>query len=137
MTARPFEPGIDQAVAAAGGQDRLAIMVGVSQQAVSMWCRRGWAPNSRREQIEALTGVPADDLGPSRGTAARPDAVVQVALAPRVRVPLAALALGLSEKAIQRKIEDRKWREGRQYFRDPDGNVWIDIKGVMSWIDGG
>lgn len=61
-------------------------------------------------------------------------AIIQVALAPRVRVPLAAQATGLSEKAIQRKIEDRKWREGKEFHRDPDGNIWIDIKGVMAWV---
>jgi hypothetical protein len=63
-------------------------------------------------------------------------AVIQVALAPRVRVPLAAAATGLSEKAIQRKIEERKWREGKEYHRDPDGNLWIDIKGAMAWVAG-
>lgn len=65
---------------------------------------------------------------------ARP--VVQVALAPRVRIHQAAQALGLTEKAIRRKIEARTWREGKEYHRDPLGQLWIDIKGVMAWIEG-
>jgi hypothetical protein len=60
--------------------------------------------------------------------------VVQVALAPRVRVPLAAQATGLSERAIRCKIDEGKWLEGREYYRDPDGSIWIDIKGVMQWV---
>lgn len=57
--------------------------------------------------------------------------------APRVRMPLAAVITGLSEKAMRRKIEEGKWLEGRQYHRDPDGNVWIDIPAVMIWVGGG
>lgn len=64
-------------------------------------------------------------------------AVVQVALAPRTRIHAAAPALGMTEKAIRRKIEERKWREGKEYHRDPDGCIWIDIRGVMAWVGGG
>lgn len=61
-------------------------------------------------------------------------AVVQVALAPRVLIPVAAQATGLTEKAIRRKIEEGIWIEGKQYHRDPQGGIWIDIKGVMTWV---
>jgi hypothetical protein len=49
-------------------------------------------------------------------------------------ISLAALATGLTEKAIRRKIEDGKWIEGSEYHRDPDGRIWIDIEGVMKWV---
>lgn len=60
---------------------------------------------------------------------------VQIALAPRVRITDAtAAAFGLTAKAMRRKIEEGKWVEGREYHRDPDGNVWVDVKGVMQWV---
>lgn len=62
--------------------------------------------------------------------------VVQVPLLPRVRLPIFAVAAGMTEKAVQRKIEDKKWREGKEYYRDPDGNIWIDVKGAMAWVAG-
>lgn len=62
------------------------------------------------------------------------ESVVQVAPAPRVRLPLGAAITGLSVKAMQRKIQEGKWLEGREYHRDPDGNVWMDVKGVMQWV---
>lgn len=63
-----------------------------------------------------------------------PVMVVQVALAPRVRPPVFAAATGLTVKAIQRKIEAGKWLAGREYHRDPDGAIWIDVKGAMEWV---
>lgn len=59
---------------------------------------------------------------------------VQVALAPRVRIHLFAASTGLTEKAIRRKIEEGKWLEGKEYHRDPDGGIWIDVKGAMRWV---
>lgn len=35
----------------------LAAQLGVSQQAVAKWEQRGWAPDNRASEIEALTGV--------------------------------------------------------------------------------
>jgi hypothetical protein len=60
--------------------------------------------------------------------------VVQLAPAPRVLIPVAAIVTGLSDKAIRRKIEEGKWLEGREYHRDPDGRIWIELKGVMQWV---
>lgn len=134
---RALDCGITRATEAAGGQDRLAAILGVSQQAVSSWCTRGWAPTARHAQIEALTGVSATELGRSFGAQYQVGPVVQIPLMPRVRLQLFALAAGMTEKAVQRKIENGKWREGREYFRDPDGNIWIDVKGAMAWIEGG
>ena len=56
-------------------------------------------------------------------------------LAPYVTIPLASSAIGLTEKAIRRKIEDGVWVEGREYRRAPDGHIFVSIKGVSSWVE--
>jgi hypothetical protein len=61
--------------------------------------------------------------------------LTQIAPAPYVTIPLAAMITGLSEKAIRRKIEDGKWLDGREYRRSPDGGVFISIKGYSSWVE--
>jgi hypothetical protein len=52
-----------------------------------------------------------------------------------VLIPVAAVVLGLSPKAIRRKIEEGTWLEGREYYRR-DGRVWIDLRGVERWVRG-
>ena len=54
--------GISEAIEAADGQVKLAKLLGVSQQAVSGWKRRGWVPASRSAEIEQQTGVPRQRL---------------------------------------------------------------------------
>lgn len=44
------------------GQGWLARRLGVTQQAVSSWLRRGWAPTNRADEIQQLVGVPAREL---------------------------------------------------------------------------
>ncbi len=53
----PLKTGIADAVQQVGTQEALAEQLGVSQQAVSIWLRRGWVPLRRAQEIEALTGV--------------------------------------------------------------------------------
>lgn len=61
--------------------------------------------------------------------------IVRVELAPRCRLTTeTAAAFGMTKKAAQRKIEDGKWLEGQEYHRDPDGNIWLDVKGIMQWV---
>lgn len=64
-------------------------------------------------------------------------AVVQVAPAPYVRIVLAAVIFGLTEKAIRCKIEQGKWVEGREFRRSPDGEIWISVQGVTRWVERG
>ncbi len=64
------------------------------------------------------------------------ETVVQVAAAPYVKIPLAALMTGLTEKAIRRKIEDGKWIERREYWRR-DGEIYISIEGFNQWVKKG
>ena len=56
---QPIQPsGIADALAQAGNQVALAERLGVSQQAVSIWLRRGWVPVRRALEIEAQFGIP-------------------------------------------------------------------------------
>lgn len=58
-------------------------------------------------------------------------------LAETVTVGLAAQALGLSEAAIRRKIQEGVWIEGRQYHRAPDKKIYIDLPQVTTWVRSG
>lgn len=50
--------GIADVIVSAGGQGALARKLGVSQQAVSGWVKRGWVPINHIVQVEGLFGVP-------------------------------------------------------------------------------
>lgn len=54
-------------------------------------------------------------------------------LAETATIKRAAVALGLTEKAVRRKIEEGVWVEGRHYHRR-GGTVWVDIAGVTRWV---
>jgi DNA-binding transcriptional regulator YdaS (Cro superfamily) len=59
------QTGIACAVAAVqeqGGQSELARRVGVTQQAVNKWLRRGWVPAMRAVEVEQATGIPRQRL---------------------------------------------------------------------------
>lgn len=53
---------VEDAVRTAGTQAKLARALGVSQQAVSMWLRRGWVSPTRAREIEALYGIERQKL---------------------------------------------------------------------------
>lgn len=56
------QTGITKAVDAAGSQTALAELLGVTQQAVSKWEARGWAPLERARQIANAFPIPLKDL---------------------------------------------------------------------------
>lgn len=43
---------------------------------------------------------------------------------------------GYTPKAIQRKIEDGKWIEGRMYRRAPDGHITVNLQEYYRWVNG-
>lgn len=65
MEASPSPSGIADAIVAAGTQAELAATLGVTQQVVSRWLRRGWVPLRRANQIEERYKI-------SRGRLANP-----------------------------------------------------------------
>jgi len=54
--------GIDDAVEAAGSQEKLAQTLGVTQQSVAKWVKRGYVPLDRAREIEGMFGVPRKAL---------------------------------------------------------------------------
>jgi len=53
---------INRAIAKGGGIVRFAKSMGVSHQAIYAWKRRGWVPVEKAVVIEAVYGIPRDDL---------------------------------------------------------------------------
>lgn len=51
-------------------------------------------------------------------------------------LPLFCTCTGYTPKAIQRKIEDGKWVEGRMYRRAPDGHININLQEYYRWVNG-
>lgn len=62
--------------------------------------------------------------------------IIQVAPDEFCRIPVAAAALGYSEKAIRRKMEEGVWTAGVHYRKAPDGCVFIHMPAVPRWIKG-
>lgn len=94
-------------------------------------------PNTRR-----IPRSPHAPNGPSHagpfhhgGRITDDDLVVRAPLGRYVRPAVAAVATGLTVKAIERKIEDGKWVEGREYRRAPDGRIYIDMRGFEKWVE--
>lgn len=64
-----------------------------------------------------------------------PEPVIVVGPARYCLVKTAAAAIGLTEKAIRRKIEDGVWVESVHYRRAADGHVYIDMKAFERWVE--
>lgn len=80
--------------------------------------------------------MPDDDLSPD-GTAAA-GRLILVGPAPYVTIPVAAVCIGYSVKAIRRKIGDGKWIEGREWDRGgPGGEIRISLGGFARWAESG
>lgn len=42
---------------------------------------------------------------------------------------------GYTTKAVERKIQTRVWREGKEYRRAPDGRILVDLQGYARWVE--
>lgn len=51
-------------------------------------------------------------------------------------MPLFCNLTGYTVKAVQRKIEEGKWIEGRHYRRAPDGHITINLQAYYRWVSG-
>jgi hypothetical protein len=49
-------------------------------------------------------------------------------------IPLFCSLTGYTVKAVQRKIEEGKWIEGRHYRRAPDGHVTMNLQAYYRWV---
>ena len=38
------------------------------------------------------------------------------------------------DQYVKGKIKDGKWTEGVQYFKDPDGQIWVSLNGIEQWV---
>jgi len=61
---RAMKEALSLAIDSAGGVSKLAVALGVSQNVVSNWKKRGKAPAARCPYIEAVTGVTCEMLRP-------------------------------------------------------------------------
>jgi hypothetical protein len=52
-----------------------------------------------------------------------------------VRVPKFVELSGYTPKAVERKIADGVWMEGREYRRAPDGHILVDLRGYEQWVE--
>ena len=62
-------------------------------------------------------------------------AIQPIAIAPArfVRIPLFAAITGLTEKAIEKKIETGVWIEGKHYRRQ-QGCIFVDRYAYEEWV---
>lgn len=51
-----------------------------------------------------------------------------------VRIKKFSELSGYSEQAVRKKIYDGHWREGKHFFKAPDGRINIDIVEVQKWM---
>lgn len=82
-------------------------------------------------------GTPTAESSKAPGRTKAPPVIASptlaVVAASTVLIPTAAVMLGLTEKAIERKIERGVWVEGKHFARR-DGNVFIIIPAVEQWV---
>lgn len=58
-----------------------------------------------------------------------------VAPARYVRLAVFETITGYTPRAVEAKIREGKWIEGRHYRRAPDGHILVDLKGYEEWVE--
>ena len=54
-----------------------------------------------------------------------------------VQLSVAAILTGYSERALQSKIDEGVWLEGKEWRKAPDGRRLVDLEGYNRWVEGG
>lgn len=44
---------------------------------------------------------------------------------------------GITKKAVYEKIYKKTWTEGKEFYRDPQGKIWVSRSGYQEWIRSG
>ncbi len=52
-----------------------------------------------------------------------------------VLISVASIVTGYSVKAIEKKIEEGVWLEGKEWRRAPDGRIVVDLEGYSKWVE--
>lgn len=52
-----------------------------------------------------------------------------------VRVPVFCAVTGYSQKAVEGKIRQGVWIEGKHYRRAPDGHILMDLRAFHEWAE--
>jgi len=55
---------LDKIIKAAGSQEKLAVSVGLSQQAISRWLKADRVPAEHARKVAEATGIPANKIRP-------------------------------------------------------------------------
>lgn len=58
----------------------------------------------------------------------------QVVFVPFVVLSKAAELTGYTVKAIEHKIDNGQWVEGREWVKAPDGRRMVSMKGYEQWV---
>jgi post-segregation antitoxin (ccd killing protein) len=110
-------PGIEEAIAAAGGVSRLGAALGLAHTSILKW-RRSGIPAERVPAVEAATGVPRQRL--------RPDLFAVSAPYEAEAAALGLDAAALAEQAVRAAISAEKARRWLEENREAisDWNRW-------------
>jgi hypothetical protein len=52
-----------------------------------------------------------------------------------VLIPKFSELTGYTPKAVERKIAEGVWLEGREYRRAPDNRILVDLEGFTRWVE--
>lgn len=110
-------PGIEEAIAAAGGVSRLGAALGLAHTSILKW-RRSGIPAERVPAVEAATGVPRQRL--------RPDLFAVPAPHEAEAAALGLDAAALAERAVRAAISAEKARRWQEENREAiaEWNRW-------------
>lgn len=116
-------PGIEEAIAAAGGVSRLGAALGLAHTSILKW-RRSGIPAERVPAVEAATGVPRQRL--------RPDLFAVPAPHEAEAAALGLDAAALAEQAVRAAISAEKARRWQEENREAiaSSNAWVERHGL-------